>query len=83
MEVLSALGHAAATYPPVDLAAVTPSDWLEKVRQDSANPPRSPEDGVYLGRAFLPAGASYEEWEAQMRQKWFDAIWTWHQYFAE
>src|SRR5262245_60684570 len=70
MEVVCALVHAAATYAPGDLAAAMPPEWLEKVRQDSANPPRSPADGVYLGSALLRAGASYEEWEAEMSRKW-------------
>lgn len=82
MEVVSGLLLGAASHSPADLASTMPADWLDEVRKAVANPPLAPGDVVYLGSALLRPGADYGAWEAEMRQKSYEATWTWHRYFA-
>jgi hypothetical protein len=82
-ETVTRLVQAAAEHPPAELAGGLSADWLEEVRQQTAEPPASPDDVHYISVITGGPGFDYEAYFAMMRRTCHDGAWNWHRYFAE
>jgi hypothetical protein len=83
LEVLSQLIEAAATFSPAELAQDLSPEWLAQLREETAEPPGSPDNVIVISGSIFLAGSSPEEYYAEVRRAWYDGAWSWHRFLAE
>jgi hypothetical protein len=65
------------------IVPLIPSSFLEQIRELALTPPGTPEGcGLRVCISARMGPVDVEKEQREWRQRWFDGIWRWHQYFV-
>jgi hypothetical protein len=82
-ETVHDLIECAAIEGVAGIVPLIPSNFLEQIRELALTPPKTFEDcGLRVCISTRIGPVDFEKEQREWRQKWFDGIWRWHQYFV-